>query len=106
MVYTRGREGADRPTLYVTVSAVPGRVAEARRDGVSVVTLPTAYRPGLAAQSPWLLAGVKSLSYAANVAALRHVRSLGADDAVFLADDGSVLEGRAVRWSPRSTAPS
>lgn len=93
VVYTRGREGGDRPTLYVTVSAVPSRVAEVRRDGIRAVTLPTAYRPGLAAEAPWLLAGVKSLSYAANVAALRHVQGLGVDDAIFVADDGSVLEG-------------
>lgn len=93
VIYTRGREGTAEPTLYVTVSAVAPRVATARRDGVRVVTLPTAYRSGLAAQAPWLLTGVKSLSYAANVAALRWAQSSGADDAIFLAEDQLVLEG-------------
>ncbi|MBM7367859.1 aminodeoxychorismate lyase [Gordonia hydrophobica] len=94
VVYTRGRDGGDgRPTLFVSITPAPARAAVARRDGVRAVSLPTAYRPGLAATAPWLLTGVKSLSYAANVAALRHVQSLGVDDAVFLAADGTVLEG-------------
>ncbi|ALG83738.1 aminodeoxychorismate lyase [Gordonia phthalatica] len=93
VVYTAGREGTAAPTLYVSISEVPERVEAARRDGVRAVSLPSAYRSGLAAQAPWLLAGVKSLSYASNVAALRHVQALGLDDAVFLSVDGTVLEG-------------
>lgn len=46
---------------------------------------------------PWLLAGAKTLSYAVNMAALRHARLHGADDVVFVSSDGFVLEG------PRST---
>ena len=93
VVYTAGREAASSPTLYVSISEVPARVAGARRDGVRAVSLPSAYQEGMGELAPWLLSGVKSLSYASNVAALRHARSLGADDAIFLAADGTVLEG-------------
>ena len=46
---------------------------------------------------PWLLAGAKTLSYAVNMAALRHAERHGAGDVVFVSSDGYVLEG------PRST---
>jgi 4-amino-4-deoxychorismate lyase len=89
-----GRVG-EAPTSFVTVSAVPDRVAAVRRDGLSVITLDRG--TPAATSGPWSLAGAKSLSYAANVAALRHAERLGADDVVFVSSDGFVLEG------PRST---
>lgn len=76
--------GSDAAVAFVMVSAVPARAAAARRDGVAAVTL---VRP------PWPLAAAKSLSYAANVAALRHAELAGAGDAVFVDATGAVLEG-------------
>ena len=97
LVYSRGRESGSPPTAYLTIAALAPRVYDARRDGVSVAMLAR----GLAATGvetmPWLLAGAKTLSYAVNMAALRHGARLGADDVVFVSSDGYILEG------PRST---
>jgi 4-amino-4-deoxychorismate lyase len=46
---------------------------------------------------PCLLAGAKTLSYAVNMAALRHAERHGAGDVIFVSSDGYILEG------PRST---
>jgi 4-amino-4-deoxychorismate lyase len=78
LVYGRG-------VALVTVSAVPPRVVTARREGLAAVTLNPGPREALA--------GAKSLSYALNVAALREAARRGADDAVYVDDDGVVLEG-------------
>ncbi|MGE2836849.1 aminodeoxychorismate lyase [Mycobacterium sp. SMC-4] len=97
LVYSRGRESSPDGTAYVTVGALPARVAEVRRHGLAALTL----ERGLSARGidelPWLLAGAKTLSYAVNMAALRHAEARGAGDVIFVSTDGFVLEG------PRST---
>lgn len=91
IVHTRGRESdPGTPTTFVTVTPVPERVSAARRDGVSVTLLPRPHDPD--AVAPWELAGAKALSYARNSAALRHARSCGFGDAIYLSSTGSVLE--------------
>jgi 4-amino-4-deoxychorismate lyase len=96
LVYSRGREGGSPPTAFAMIGALPGRVAAARRDGVAALTLARGL-PTDAADMPWLLAGAKTLSYAVNMAALRHAERHGAGDVVFVSSDGYILEG------PRST---
>ncbi|KUI37651.1 4-amino-4-deoxychorismate lyase [Mycobacterium sp. IS-1496] len=96
LVYSRGRESGGAPTAFVTIGALPARVAAARRDGVAALTLARGLPTG-AADLPWLLAGAKTLSYAVNMAALRHAEKQGAGDVVFVSSDGHILEG------PRST---
>jgi len=95
IVYARGRDGVPDgpPTCYVMVTPVPPRVAEVRAGGVAVITLDRGRRPETAAAAPWQLAGIKALAYAENTAALRHAARLGAGDAIFVDQDGVVLEG-------------
>ncbi|MGD8167917.1 aminotransferase class IV [Herbiconiux sp. P16] len=91
LVLTRGVEGSGIPTAWVL--AQPARdFTEVRRTGVKVVTLDRGYRHDVAATSPWLLQGAKSLSYAVNAAAIREARRRGADDVIFISSDGFVLE--------------
>lgn len=64
----------------------------AGRSGIRVVTLDLGISSAYRAGQPWALGGVKSTSYAVNMAALRHAHDLGADDAVWVSSDGFVLE--------------
>ncbi|RRR43937.1 aminodeoxychorismate lyase [Mycolicibacter terrae] len=100
MIYSRGRESGSQtdpqPTAYVMITPLPVRIAEARRHGVAALSLDRGM-PAQGPAMPWLLAGAKTLSYAVNMAALRHAAKHGADDVIFLSSDGYVLEG------PRST---
>jgi 4-amino-4-deoxychorismate lyase len=97
LVYSRGRERGSEPTAYVTVNPIADRITAARRDGVAAVTLPRELPATGVEAMPWLLAGAKTLSYAINMAALRHAARQGAGDVIFVSSDGYVLEG------PRST---
>jgi len=85
---TAGREGADDPRLYVLVSSLPPDLEALRARGTKLVSL-----LGVQAEAPWLLGGVKSTSYAVNMAAAAEARARGADDAVFVTEDALVLEG-------------
>jgi 4-amino-4-deoxychorismate lyase len=97
LVYSRGRESGSGPTGYLTISALPQRIQTSRADGVAAVLLDRGLPVTGVETMPWLLAGAKTLSYAVNMAALRHGASRGADDVVFVSSDGYILEG------PRST---
>jgi 4-amino-4-deoxychorismate lyase len=97
LICSRGRESGSDPTTFAMIGAVAGRVAAARKDGVAAVTLARSLPAEGAADMPWLLAGAKTLSYAVNMAALRHAERQGAGDVIFISSEGNVLEG------PRST---
>jgi 4-amino-4-deoxychorismate lyase len=85
---TPGREGAGEPGLIVLVSSLPTHLDGLRESGIRLASL-----LGVRADVPWLLGGVKSTSYAVNMAAEAEARARGADDAVFVTEDDLVLEG-------------
>ena len=97
LVYSRGREIGSDPTAYLMISPVASRAAAARRDGVSALLLERGLPATGVDAMPWLLAGAKTLSYAVNMAALRHAAHRGSDEVIFVSSDGFILEG------PRST---
>lgn len=94
LVCTRGiDEGDGTPTAYAMGTSISAETVRKRSEGVAVVTLESGHAPDLMERAPWLLLSAKTLSYATNMAAMREARSRGADEVVFTATDGSVLEG-------------
>jgi 4-amino-4-deoxychorismate lyase len=98
---TRGLGQGLPPTALALLSPVPAEVLRQRAQGISVVTLGLGVPADFRAHAPWLLGGAKTLSYAVNMAALRHAAAQGADDVIFLSLEGQVLEGptSTVVWS-------
>ncbi len=92
LVLTRGRESfPTAPSGYLTITAAPD-YSTVRR-GVTAVSLDRGYRSDAFADAAWLLGGVKTLSYAGNVAVRREASRRGADEAVYRSSDGYLLEG-------------
>jgi 4-amino-4-deoxychorismate lyase len=89
-----GREGSGPggPAAFAICTEVPASFETDRRRGVRLILLTTATDPLVRAASPWLLPGVKSISYATNMAAQRTARARGADDAVLVGLGGELLE--------------
>ncbi len=86
LVCTRGGVG------YALVTDLPAEALAGRAHGVRVVTLTLGVTADQRAQAPYLLGGVKSTSYAVNMASLRAAHDLGADDAIWVSSDGWLLE--------------
>jgi 4-amino-4-deoxychorismate lyase len=110
LILTRGRPGADLPTGLLTtglltIAPLPADYPRQRRDGLRVVTLCRGTSSDAFTETPWLLGGVKTLSYAVNMAAQREAERRGADDVIFLSVDGQVLESptSSVVWASGRT---
>jgi 4-amino-4-deoxychorismate lyase len=101
IVCTRGREEAPEPAAFAICTELPPSYEEERRRGLKLVLLTLACDPLVRAASPWLLPGVKSTSYAVNMAA----QARGADDAVFVGLGGELLEApsASVWWRSGDT---
>ncbi len=72
-------------TLLATVAPLPAGLAELRERGLAVVTVRS--------HDAGLLTGVKATSYATALAAIAEAEKRGADDAIYLGEDETVLEG-------------
>ncbi|MET7400724.1 aminotransferase class IV [Dactylosporangium sp. NPDC005572] len=93
LVCSRGTAGTDSGTVFAVISAVSDDILRLRRDGVSAATARLGYTVDVRRQAPWLLGGVKLLSYAVAMAAQRWAAARGMDDVVWVSEEGFVLEG-------------
>jgi 4-amino-4-deoxychorismate lyase len=108
LVLTRG--GADGPAGFLSISTVNPDFPRQRAEGIRVVTLSRGHAANAFADAPWLLGGIKTLSYAVNMAAAREAERQRVEDAIFVSADGYVLEsttgtvvwsrGRSLRTTP------
>ena len=87
LLWTAGREHGE-PLAIALVTRLPAGLEDRRARGIRLVSL-----LGSRGDAPWLLGGVKSTSYAVNMAAESEAQRRGADDAVFVDPDGIVQEG-------------
>jgi 4-amino-4-deoxychorismate lyase len=97
LICTRGPEGPPGageggPAAFAICTEIPASFETERARGLRLILLTTAADPLVRAASPWLLPGVKSISYATNMAAQRTARARGADDAVLVGLGGELLE--------------
>jgi 4-amino-4-deoxychorismate lyase len=87
LYWTPGADGGS-PLGLALVGPVPDWIEAARARGQKLVALQVPRR-----SASWLLPGTKSVSYAVNIAAELEARRRGGDDAMFVDEDGIVLEG-------------
>jgi 4-amino-4-deoxychorismate lyase len=92
LVLTRGRQDGSDPTGFVTISPLGSEAVRQRRDGVRLITLSRGTTVDAYADAPWLLGGVKTLSYVVNMAVLREATRRGADEGLLTTVDGRLLE--------------
>lgn len=94
VLLSRGSEWSEdhAPTGVLTIAPLP-ESSRRQRSGIAVVTLSLGRTARLGGETGWLLGGVKTLSYAVNMAAAREAARRGADDALFVSTDGYALEG-------------
>lgn len=92
LVCTRGPESGGPVTCYAIISPVGPVTLRARREGIRVATATLGFAADQRSQAPWLLGGVKSLSYAVNMASQRWAASQGREDVLWLSSDGYALE--------------
>ncbi|XVX20925.1 aminodeoxychorismate lyase [Actinomycetota bacterium] len=100
LVLTRGREWSpgSGPLALLTISEKPKQpAAQPGPRGIPralrAVTLSSGRPSDAFKDAPWLLGGIKTLSYVGNVAAAREAKQRGADDAILVSTDGYAMDG-------------
>lgn len=93
VVCTRGAEAGSDVTVFATVTTVGPAVVRARREGITVATASLGLAADARERAPWLLGGVKTISYAVNMASQRWAQAQGVDDVLWLSAEGYALEG-------------
>ena len=92
LVCTRGPEDGGGVNCYATITGISEASTRARRTGIIVGTLALGCTADARSAAPWLLGGVKSLSYAVNMACQRWAADNGLDDVLWVSSDGYALE--------------
>ena len=94
VMLTRGLETdpTGPATGLLTIAGLDPVAMAAARAGITVITLDRGHAVNAFADAPWLMGGVKTLSYAINVAAGREAARRGGDDVLFTSTDGFALE--------------
>lgn len=92
LLLSRGATSSGEVSGFVWITPVSEESLRQRRDGLRAVSLDRGVASDAFAAAPWLLGGVKTLSYAINMAAQREAERLGVDETIFVSSDGYVLE--------------
>ena len=92
LVCTRGPDGSGEVTCFATLAPIAETSVTPRSTGISVRTISLGFAADGRTGNPWLLGGVKSLSYAVNMASQRWALAQGVDDVLWVSSDGYVLE--------------
>ena len=92
LVCTRGTESGGPVTCYATLNPIPADFHRQRREGLRLATATLGVSSDVRSEAPWLLGGVKSISYGVNMASQRWAASQGLDDVLWVSADGYALE--------------
>ncbi|MGH3661057.1 MAG: aminotransferase class IV, partial [Micromonosporaceae bacterium] len=92
VVCTRGPERGGPVTCYATLGEILETQLRQRREGVRIATASLGFTAAARDGAPWMLGGVKSLSYAVNMASQRWAAKQGLDDVLWVSADGYALE--------------
>jgi 4-amino-4-deoxychorismate lyase len=96
LLLSRGRESGlatgGGVTGVATLTPTAAETLRQRAEGVAAITLHRGFTADAFAEARWLLGGVKTLSYAVNMAGTREAKRRGAHDVIFLDGDGRLLE--------------